>query len=83
MKGYKVFFSHDGANEGAHHIVKVASWWRVDRVMNVLLCADATVGTNQITAEAIDISLKNRQCEKERVKGGNKWNVCRCWRRRH
>jgi hypothetical protein len=58
MAGKKKFFSCDGANKGIHHVVKVISWWYVDRVMYFLLDADAAIGDNKQTALASDVSMK-------------------------
>ena len=38
MKGCKKFFFYDGAKKSMYHVMKVASWWHVDRMMIFFDC---------------------------------------------
>jgi len=53
-----LFFSCDGANKNIHHVIKMISFWYLDRVLTFLLDSDAAIGDNANTADAANVSLK-------------------------
>ena len=55
MKGHKKLFSCDGSKKITHHVIKVISWWRIDRIIYFLLDLDAASGTNDETTEVITL----------------------------
>ena len=58
IKGKPAFFSCDGANKSIYHVVKMTSFWYVNRVMTFLLDSDAAIGDNISAADASNHSLQ-------------------------
>ena len=51
-------FSCDGTNKGMHHVIKMISFWCIDRVLEFLLDSNATIGENINNDDTTNISLK-------------------------
>ena len=58
MHNKSLFFACDSANKNMHHVIKMVSFWCIDRVLTFLLDSDEVVWDNINTAGAADVSLK-------------------------